>query len=291
MSISFIDSAKLLMVVVAVTNIIAKFSPRISASIAKFYWMRTKRYSVPQREIECLDKAKKDFVYINESRIAIYRWGNGPVVLLVHGWNGRVSQFAAFVQPLLDQGYCVLAFDAPGHGKSRGNSSSLIEVARIILYLHEREKGYLAIIGHSFGAVAATYAFQLGVKTKCFISIGAPASFPALLSAFFRQYRFNDEVKLALEMDLCKKYEISDLEYLSMKTIVKQFTFPALVVHGKSDVQVPLKSSEIIAESWQNSKKLFIDGGHSSILRKVFLVNNCIEFINDSMRAEAVFTN
>ena len=45
-------------------------------------------------------------------------WGAGPVVYLVHGWGGRGSQLASFVEPLLAGGFRVVMFDAPAHGDS-----------------------------------------------------------------------------------------------------------------------------------------------------------------------------
>ena len=41
-----------------------------------------------------------------------------PSVYLVHGWGGRGSQLAAFVEPLVAAGHRVVLFDAPSHGDS-----------------------------------------------------------------------------------------------------------------------------------------------------------------------------
>src|SRR5687767_6768036 len=45
-------------------------------------------------------------------------WGSGPVVYLVHGWGGRGSQLAPYVEPLTATGHRVVLFDAPAHGDS-----------------------------------------------------------------------------------------------------------------------------------------------------------------------------
>ena len=44
-------------------------------------------------------------------------WGL-PTAYLVHGWGGWWQQLGAHVQPLLDRGLCVVAFDSPSHGDS-----------------------------------------------------------------------------------------------------------------------------------------------------------------------------
>ena len=45
-------------------------------------------------------------------------WGEGPVVYLVHGWAGRGSQLAGFVEPLTAAGFRAVLFGAPAHGSS-----------------------------------------------------------------------------------------------------------------------------------------------------------------------------
>ena len=40
-----------------------------------------------------------------------WSWGEGPIVLLVHGWNGRATQLGDFVAPLVERGYRVVAYE------------------------------------------------------------------------------------------------------------------------------------------------------------------------------------
>ncbi|MDT1028360.1 alpha/beta hydrolase, partial [Pseudomonas paraeruginosa] len=52
--------------------------------------------------------------------LSAWRWGEGPAVLLLHGWGGRPTQFAHLSEQLVGAGYCVFALDAPAHGRSPG---------------------------------------------------------------------------------------------------------------------------------------------------------------------------
>src|SRR5438105_1441963 len=57
--------------------------------------------------------------------VAVYRWGKADRrILLVHGWGGKAAQFFSFVGPLLENGFEVIAFDAPAHGLSSGSFAS-----------------------------------------------------------------------------------------------------------------------------------------------------------------------
>ena len=47
-----------------------------------------------------------------------WRWGQGPVVLLVHGFEGNRAQFASFVEALVELGFTAVALDVPTYGES-----------------------------------------------------------------------------------------------------------------------------------------------------------------------------
>src|SRR6185295_1815526 len=68
-------------------------------------------------------------IRIDGRELAAWRWGDGPAVLLVHGWEGHAGQLAAFVEPLLARGLSAVAFDAPAHGSSRGDHVTLFDFA------------------------------------------------------------------------------------------------------------------------------------------------------------------
>jgi pimeloyl-ACP methyl ester carboxylesterase len=95
--------------------------------------------------------------------------GQGPPVLLLHGWGGAIESFA----PLLDdlcRSYTVAAFDLPGFGTSSLPPSSWgsAEYARLTLKVIDRlQLGRPHLIGHSFGGqvsiqVAATAPERVG---------------------------------------------------------------------------------------------------------------------------------
>jgi alpha-beta hydrolase superfamily lysophospholipase len=75
-------------------------------------------FQTPRRSPHDLPDAT--FVEVNGERLATWSYGKGPTILLVHGWNGHAAQLRAFVSPLVDAGYRVVAFDQPAHGQSSG---------------------------------------------------------------------------------------------------------------------------------------------------------------------------
>ena len=63
----------------------------------------------------------RERILLRGSEVVAYRWGRGErAVLLLHGWQGRASQFAPLVRELVAEGFRVTSFDAPAHGASGG---------------------------------------------------------------------------------------------------------------------------------------------------------------------------
>jgi pimeloyl-ACP methyl ester carboxylesterase len=56
-------------------------------------------------------------------KLAVVEWGEGPVILCVHGWSNRGLRFSPLIEVLADAGYRLVTFDAPAHGRSQGATS------------------------------------------------------------------------------------------------------------------------------------------------------------------------
>lgn len=115
-------------------RVLTFLSPPLAARLVNYLWFKTHRYAEPKREHSVLESATWQTLIVESKTIQLYIWGehNKPTVLLVHGWNGRGAQLGAFAHDLVVQGYRVIAFDAPGHGRSSANSTNLPAISRVI---------------------------------------------------------------------------------------------------------------------------------------------------------------
>src|SRR3954467_3006002 len=57
-------------------------------------------------------------------KLAVWAWGEGPLVILVHGWGARAGRFSEMATALLSREFRVVLFDAPAHGASEGQQAS-----------------------------------------------------------------------------------------------------------------------------------------------------------------------
>ncbi len=66
--------------------------------------------------------------------LSALRWGkSNKRVLIMHGWESRATQMQALAKPLVEQGYEVIAIDAPRHGLSKGEQASPVQFANAVI--------------------------------------------------------------------------------------------------------------------------------------------------------------
>jgi pimeloyl-ACP methyl ester carboxylesterase len=147
---------------VATLGLIQRFTPRLATEAAYVLWLSSGLpKQVHPREQAIIDEATRSTIRVNGNRIAVYTWGGGPnTVLLTHGWHGRAADFGDIVQELRRGDRTIIAFDAPGHGESRGRLPDVRDFAATIEALGHRYGPFEAMVAHSFGNLASTLAIR-----------------------------------------------------------------------------------------------------------------------------------
>ena len=98
---------------------------------------------------------------IGGSDIAYWRFGNGPDVVLVHGWPLHSATFRRII-PILARSFTLHAFDLPGTGQTiagEGSSSHLLAHAETVKKIVDSlELSRYGVIAHDTGAAIARFA-------------------------------------------------------------------------------------------------------------------------------------
>lgn len=84
-------------------------------------------------------------------------WGEGPVLILVHGWMSCSASWKAYISYFVQNGYQVRTIDAPGHGLNTYQHFDIAFYFKAIDHLIKETSNLYAIIGHSIGATAAFF--------------------------------------------------------------------------------------------------------------------------------------
>jgi len=263
-------------------NVIARIAPSISARITYQFWTATKHTQRRPVEQARLQSAKKSTLTIENEKIAVYSWGTGPTVLLLHGWNGRATQYYVFIETLLAHGYGVLAFDAPGHGDSSGNNASLNQIVQVIKKLDTEYGEFEAVIAHSFGTTVAVNALKKGLRSKALIGISSPADYYLLLKSFTVNFALKEKAEKAFLAFLKKRNGLNSFDEISIHHLAKEMNLPCLVVHDENDRQVPVSEAHKIINAWPAAELYVTKGnGHSRVLYSQDVIDKCICFLDE----------
>lgn len=272
-------------------RIVSALSPRIGGDLAyRAFFATGPRMPVHARDEATHSAARLGRVLVRGSAVTTYEWGSGTrSVLLMHGWGGRASQFAPLVRELVAEGMHVVAFDAPAHGDSAGRGTDIrdwLEAARLLQAEHGT---FDAIVGHSFGALAALTAARSTVPTGAVVAIAGAASPAAFIDEFARELRLPAPVVTRMEQRFQNRLGL-DAEQLLARFDAARHPLPEstelLVVHDRGDRRMPdADSLRLHAAHQGRSRMLRTEGlGHTRVLSADAVLDAVIEQLQGTGR-------
>lgn len=208
-------------------------------------------------------------------RVAAWRRGHGPTVLLVHGWQGTHIDLNAFVDPLVDAGRQVISIDLPAHGKSEGKVTSAPWIAETLLAIGKQIGPLSGIIAHSLGCAASALAIRNGLEVPRSVMIAPPARMDSYVRAFATQLGVDPDAMLDVLRDRGIDVDSVDLPMLAL-----HLRSAGLVIHSRDDQVVPFKSGKAIASAWPDCRFIEYDGlGHRRILVDSQVIAEAVAFL------------
>ena len=257
-------------------------SPKLAARFAIKVFATPSRIPRPESEREMFDRAR---VFKLSSGIAAFEWGNpeGPLVMLVHGWNGRGTQLSPFARTL-EKDFRIVALDGPGHGDSPPSPNGMTNPVHYAQFIidsqHELDsRGAVSVIAHSFGGGCSVLAASRGLKTKSLVLVASPAFYDRVVDFFAKGLGLSEKTKEYFIQNIIALTHLHPRE-LNIGLIGSKLNLPLLVVHDKGDNAVDYLSAEAIHKAWPGSKLLTTEGlGHRRILKDAKVVAETAEFI------------
>ncbi len=278
-------SLQILKSILLTASFLSIISKKLTTRFAVKLFCTPLKHKIPKRELEMDAKSTQKLVFIpaiNKS-IVVYEYGHGnQKILLSHGWSGRGTQLVKIADAFLDKNYMTISFDAPGHGKSAGNNTIMLEFIEIILALEKIYGKFEAAVGHSLGGIALLNSTKLGLKINQLVTIGAADKIEDILNDFTQKIGlkplYNDLMKAFFE----KKYN-RPIESLSAYLSAKEIDIPVLVIHDQDDDEVPVFCAENIIKHLKNKKYIRTKGlGHRRILGDAKVIEAIVDFVHSN---------
>ena len=265
----------------------AKASTQLAAALAYKLWFSSPKYAESDREKHWRVNSEQFRVAHPICQIPVYRWGNkGPKVLLVHGWSGRGPQLGAIATALADAGFQAYAFDAPGHGRSVGRSTTIFEFEDVIQSLNREIGPFYSVVAHSFGVLVSALAIRNGLRVNSLISISSPASMEHLFERYCSMMRLPENVSEAVRKKFLARFGNDLWERVSVISNLAQLALPVLVLHDKDDLDVPWRLSKDMCDALPHATLSLSQGlGHRRILRHPDAIKRTLDFIQNGKLA------
>jgi pimeloyl-ACP methyl ester carboxylesterase len=267
-------------------TVLQGLAPGLLAAVGERLFLRTRRFPVPARETRALEAARTQRLETSVGSLPVWVWGEeGPAVVLVHGWEGRGSQLGPFAEPLVAAGFRVVAYDAPGHGAAPGGSSSLVLMAKALSEVVGRvERAWgpaAAVVAHSAGAVAATYAVALGLPVERLVYVAPGADLLAYSRRFARALGMSEALRRRLQERLERRIGVAWSEIEPVER-APEMTAPLLAFADRDDPESPLPTVEALIRAWPGAELEVTSGlGHRRILRNPEVIGRAVEFLAD----------
>ena len=252
---------------------------------------------------------------INGLNINYIDEGQGPLLILLHGWGSNIDLFSGIVN-FTKSKYHVVAMDMPGFGKSDEPSEPMDVddyvnfVLEFIKELYPEEKEIM-FLGHSMGGriiiklsagihegrIKASFTIPKVILTDAAGVLPVKTEAQKKRTRRYKRYKsFLTKTGLAKAFPstldkLQKKFGSADYAAASpvmrqslVKVVnedlvpyMKSVTMPALLIWGDKDTATPLSDGQLMEKEMPEAGLAVINGaGHYSFLENPFLYNRIL---------------
>jgi pimeloyl-ACP methyl ester carboxylesterase len=260
-------------------------APGTAARLALKLFTRPPRLDTPARELEL---AARGTPLRFASGLVATSFGpaDAPPVVLMHGWAGRGLQLGALVDPLLAQGYRVVALDGPAHGASPGRETDPLHLALALVEVGEALGPLKAVVAHSVGGAAAVLALQRGLRVERLVLMASPSNLRRVLHHFSQEIGLPPRGEKKL-FQLVASRVGAPVEAGNLVALAPSMKAPLLLIHDPEDKEVPFSDAEALAAAWPGAELWVAHGlGHRRVLRAPESMARVVAFLGPASRGE-----
>ncbi|MEO6583533.1 MAG: alpha/beta hydrolase [Ferruginibacter sp.] len=166
-------------------------------------------------------------------------------VLILHGFSSSLHNFESYIAPLVAKNYEVLAFDAPAHGRSEGNTIHALDYAEMVKKVIDLYGPIQNFIAHSFGGIALSLALESiphDEKMKVVLIAPATETSSAIDNALQMLNMKNEALRKAID-EVILHISGKETSWFSIRRAVKNLKASVLWFHDEDDDVTPIKDA------------------------------------------------
>jgi len=212
--------------------------------------------------------------------VTAYEVGEGPGVMLVHGWSAHGASMRAFAPELVARGRKVILVDLPAHGASSGRRTTMIDASRALAAVLIDRGPVTAAITHSFGAPAMLLTLEREdvPPLESFVTVGAPTDMSWIVGSYCRRFAVPSRAEASMRLHIDATFGAPFAEHDPAR-MAAAFGERLLVVHDRQDRDVDVAQGRVMAGD--SGLMLETDGlGHSRVLRDPEVVRLVGQFLD-----------
>lgn len=211
--------------------------------------------------------------------LAVWDYGDGPTVLVAHGWSGHAAQMSAFIPALVAAGYHVVCFDQPAHGHSAGRRTNMLEFRDAVLTVGRRLGPLAGIVAHSLGATASLLALDRGLRADRLVLLAPPID-PVPFAWAFAQHVGLPRARTEGLVRLLRAFLHADLGNRYALEAAAATRDPLLLIHDQDDRAVPIDHGRQLAGASPHAQLWPVRGlGHNRMLADPAVVQAAVAFL------------
>ncbi len=224
-------------------------------------------------------------ISFDQIEIPIYLWGQGPLVVLLHGWSGSGTQYRVFIPQLVAAGFKVACFDAPAHGSNPGKRAHALQFSGSLFAIQAQIGAIDTVVAHSLGAMAAAYARQHGLAARQTVLVAPQLE----VQKIFETYRELLGMRPALAQSFKSKIGASmsklidgedPWESLSSARLLKNPNLSGMLVFDDQDPEIAAQSFEQVGRLWPQAVVHRTTGlGHNRILKDKAVIQTVVQHL------------
>jgi len=275
-------------------KIVTLFSTQLGFRLTSLLASVPRKAATKERDIEFINSAEKIEFDRDGKKVAL-SWGEGPVVLLMHGWESRSTHMAAMAQQLAAQGFQAIALDFTAHGLSEGRTSGFEDMYQDIdalqtYVLKNISPNIHAMVGHSGGGFCMMANRLLNTLTiKNFVVIASPVMPHPAVDGIQKALKASRGVILLVKENIASTFNTNwaalENGYV-YRPCSKQERL--LLVFDYKDKVVHHTDAEVIQQHFQQAKIYKTqDLGHTHLLWDQGVIDQVCNFISQGVAVES----